>query len=213
MRAGSRNATHRHRNRVLDGAGLQPVSNHARPVGFSISDFRFSISIGNRQSAIRNSCPSVLAPLRGFLLLLLVSASWGMAQEGHDVDIQAISVSATGRGTNPQFDPKIPRGLRTQLERSNLAYSRYDLVANSRQPAAFGREATFPLPDGEGLGVRPFAPPQPGGLLRLDTRILDRDQRPILNSQLRVRYDATFLLHRPKGDAALILGVSAHQPK
>jgi len=145
--------------------------------------------------------------------MFLVSASWALAQEGHDVDIQVISVSATGRGTSPQFDSRIPRGLRTQLERSNLAYSRYDLLANSRQPAAFGREVTFPLPDGEGLAIRASAPQPPASLLRLDARILDRDQRAILTSQLRVRYDATFLLHRPKGDAALILGVSAHQPK
>jgi len=151
--------------------------------------------------------------------LLLLAFPWGcevLAQDegagGRDVDIQVISVSASGRGSKPQFDPKIPKGLRTQLERSNLAYSQYDLVANERKGTAFGREVTFALPDSEALGVKPSAPPAPTQPLRLDARILDSKQKPILSSQLRVRYGATFLLHRPKGDAALILGVSAHPP-
>lgn len=149
-----------------------------------------------------------------FLFVLFVaSASSVMAEEGYDVDIQVISVSASGRSGNPHFDPKIPHGLRTQLERSNFAYSRYDLLANTRQPTAFGMEVKFPLPEGESIGICPFAPPQPGALLRLDARLLDRDKNPILKSQMHVRYDATFLFHRPKGDAAILLGVSAHQPK
>jgi hypothetical protein len=147
------------------------------------------------------------------LPLALLWAWAGAALGAEDnVDVEVATVAASGRGPKPQFDPRIPAELKKQLEKSNLAYDDYKLTAKERKNIDFGSKASFPLPDSESLVVEPSPYNSRTHPVRLDIRILDKKSKKLMSSQLRVRYDRIFLLHRPKGASALIIGVSAHKP-
>jgi len=129
-----------------------------------------------------------------------------------DVLLQVIVVGASGRGTSPVFDKRIPDKFRKQLQRCHLAYARYDLVGIQRKPASFGREVRFALPGKEALGTTVSPHDAQSHPLRVATRVLDSKSKTIQKVQMRVPYARTFLLHRPTGSAAVIMGVSGHKP-
>jgi hypothetical protein len=149
-------------------------------------------------------------------VLLLALPCWLHAgaskDEAPDVEIHLVVVRADGRGTTPVFDKRIPKPLTKKLQGCHLAYGKYDLDARQARPTGFGREVTFPLPNGETLGVSVSANPSRTHPLRVATRVLDRKKKVIQRIQLLVPYEKTFLIHRPRGSAAVIMGVSAHKP-
>ena len=154
--------------------------------------------------------------LRNAVVLALL-AGWlygGEAKEPPKPDAQllAIVVGASGRGAEARFDPRIPAPFRKQLQGCHLAYTQYDLVGMHRKLARFGIEVRFPLPDREALSILSSPNDSRSHPLRIGVRVLDRRQKVIQKIQMRVPYAKTFLIHRPKGPAAIIMGLSALQP-
>ena len=129
-----------------------------------------------------------------------------------DVVIEAIVVSASGRGTDPQFDPKIPAKLRKQLRRAHLAYNRYVLVSTQRRPTTFNAQVSFPLPKSESLAVTAAKHAAAAYPLRVIYQVLDAKRRRIQKVAMLCRYGQMFLIHIPKGPNALIIGVATHKP-
>lgn len=134
------------------------------------------------------------------------------AQGAPDVVIEVIVVSASGRGTRPQFDPKIPPKLRKQLEGAHLAYSRYMLVGIQRRPARFGADTLFALPRKEALTVTATKHAAAAYPLRITYQVFDAKRTRIQRVAMLCRYGQMFLIHIPKGPDAFILGVAAHKP-
>lgn len=145
-------------------------------------------------------------------LLALIPCSLHAGAAKPDAEVQAIVVGASGRGADAHFDPRIPAAFRSQLQKCHLAYTRYDLVGIHRQLVVFGVEISFALPDREALRVACTANDSKTHPLRIACRVLDANRRVIQKIQVRSPFGRTFLIHRPRGPAAVIMGVSAHRP-
>lgn len=159
--------------------------------------------------------------MRAAILTSAVLLAWspgllvaGSASEGEraDAQLRAIVVGASGRGSKVTFDPRIPQPFRKQLQGCHLAYTRYDLVHLHRKLARFGAEIRFALPDKEALAIISTPNDSRSHPLRIAVRVLDSKAKVLQKIQVRVPYARTFLIHRPKGPAAVIMGVSAHKP-
>ena len=144
-------------------------------------------------------------------LMAVVLASASAPATAPTVEARVVVVQASGRSLEAKFDPAVPKELRTKLQNSRLAYGSYKLLAKVTKPAPFGKEVTFPLPNGEKLAITVAANPSRTHPLRVSTRILDSKKRLIQKTQLLIPYDKTFLLHRPTGASAIIMGISAHK--
>ncbi len=142
----------------------------------------------------------------------LHAASAKPAPPPPDAQLQAIVVGATGRGAEARFDPRIPAAFRKQLLGCHLAYDNYDLVGIHRSLARFGVEVRFPLPHREALLIISTRNDSRTHPLRVGVRVLDGKSKVLQKIQVRVPYARTFLIHRPRGPAAVIMGVSAHKP-
>lgn len=145
-------------------------------------------------------------------LLALIPCSLHAGAAQPDAQAQAIVVGASGRGADADFDPRIPAAFRRQLEGCHLSYTRYVLVGIHRQVIVFGVEVGFPLPDSECLRIVATANDSKSHPLRIGCRVLDSSSKVIQKIQVRAPFGRTFLIHRPKGPAAVIMGVSAHPP-
>lgn len=155
-----------------------------------------------------------MATLAGLceLIALAVSSATAPAQPPPAVvEARVVVVQASGRSLKAAFDAAVPKDLRAKLEGSRLAYGSYKLLAKVAKPAPFGKEVTFPLPNGENLAIKVAPNPSRSHPLRVSTRILDSKKRLIQKTQLLIPYDKTFLLHRPTGASAIIMGISAHK--
>ncbi len=130
-----------------------------------------------------------------------------------DARLEAIVVHASGSGSEARFDPRIPPAFRRQLQDCRLAYTRYNLVGIRQSLATFGVEVRFPLPDNEALGILATATDSRTHPVCIHARILDSRSKVIQKIQVRTPYARTFLIHRPKKSAAVIMGVSAHKPR
>lgn len=146
------------------------------------------------------------------LLALVPSGLQAASPKRADARLEAIVVDASGSGSEARFDPRIPPAFRRQLQDCRLAYTRYDLIRIHSSLATFGVEIRFPLPDKETLGILSTANDSRTHPLRIHARILDSRSKVIQKIQVRTPYARTFLIHRPKKSAAVIMGVSAHKP-
>jgi hypothetical protein len=151
------------------------------------------------------------AALAAWAPWLLVAGSASAGQRA-DAQLRAIVVGASGRGSEASFDRRIPEAFRKQLRGCHLAYTRYDLLGMHRKPARFGAEIRFALPEKEALAVVSTRNESRSHPLRIGVRVLDRERKVLQKIQVRVPFDRIFLIHRPKGPKAIIMGVSAHKP-
>jgi hypothetical protein len=152
------------------------------------------------------------------VLLLLVPCCLCVAAEKAapkgkaDVDIEVVIVGASGRGMKPVFDKRIPTELRKKLAGLPLAYGSYKLVAIQRKAAAFGQRVSFTLPSKEKLQLTPSPNRAATHPLRVNAQLLDRKGADIQKLQWVVPFKKPFLIHRPTGASAVIMGVSGHKP-
>jgi hypothetical protein len=148
-----------------------------------------------------------------FLLACLVALWAGRGEAGTvDVTLDVVLVSASGRGPKATYDPRIPTSVRKKLEKSALAYTRYDLAGRQTLPTAYGAEAAVSLPNRESLSLKPSANASRTHPVRLDIRVLSAQRKSIMKTQVRVRYDSPFLLHRPTSKPALLIAITAMKP-
>ena len=150
--------------------------------------------------------------LSSAILLALVPCRLHAGAPEPDAQVQAVVVGASGRGSEATFDPRIPAKFRRQLQCCHLAYTKYDLVGIHRKLTRFGIDVRLPLPDNEALSIIATPNDSRSHPLRIGVRVLDARQKVIQKIQVRVPYAKTFLIHRPRGPAAVIMGVSAHKP-
>ena len=146
-----------------------------------------------------------------FDLIALVATAATPTPAAQAVEARVVVVQASGRSLKATFDTALPKDLRAKLEGSRLAYASYKLLAKVAKPAPFGKEVIFSLPNGENLAISIAPNNSKTHPLRISTRILDSKKRLIQKAQLLIPYDKTFLLHRPTGASAIIMGISAHR--
>jgi hypothetical protein len=147
------------------------------------------------------------------LLACVVGLSAGRGEAGTaDVTLDVVLVSASGRGPKATYDPRIPETVRRKLEKSALAYTRYDLAGRQTLPTAYGAEASVLLPNRESLSLKPAANASRTHPVRLDIRVLSSRRKSLMKTQVRVRYDSPFLLHRPTSKPSLLIAITAMKP-
>ncbi|MFP4057573.1 MAG: hypothetical protein ACLF0G_11955 [Candidatus Brocadiia bacterium] len=146
----------------------------------------------------------------------LALLAWGpatLAADSGKVDIEVITIAASGRGGEPNYDKRIPENVRKLLKKTHLAYAEYRLVRKERKPTPFEEKVSFELPTKWTLEVTPSATSSRTLPVRLLVRFLDEKKKRQLDSRLRRRYDVPFLLHHPEGSVHLVLAVSVYKPK
>jgi len=146
------------------------------------------------------------------LLACLIGFCAGPVRAGEAVGLDVVLVSASGRGGEPTFDPRIPANVQEKLRKSALAYSRYTFAGRQQQTAPYGSDAAFSLPNGESLAIRPSPNASRTHPVRLDIRVLSRG-RSLMKTQVRARYGSPLIIHRPTSNPPLLIAITANKAR
>jgi len=127
------------------------------------------------------------------------------------VEIEVVVIKASGRGLKPDFDGRISAELRKKLAGCHLAYGKYALVDVQHKSARYKRKVICILPGKEALAIICTPHTSRTHPVRVATQVIDGAGKIIQRAQVLLPYNKAFLIHRPKGASAVIMGITAYK--